>query len=393
MKPEKIVHALFIALCLGLLSLPAANMVAVIARGQPLFVEAPLAGVEVSAERPALTLRGVMDEKFQAAFTTWFTQHYGARGTATRIDNSLAYYAFGEAPPDKHVRVGKDKVLFLDEQMWFPSRQDEVDATGYAKNLKRAQELMRARGKVLLFLLLPTKTNVYPRAWPREWAYPLPEPLHANTRVIEPIAQALRAEGVLWVDGRAVLAPMIKESLPAVYPTTGRHLGAPAACVVLEEGLRLVRPLLPEYEIPTLDCAFTLETKDDFEPGAEENDLLRLLNVWTPHPRVVVPVTKPLPERVPVERRPPTLVVGTSFGWRVVFEGERNHAFRHIRLHYYSKLIVDRDADKTTPLAIATPGWRELIESSSLIIIPAVEEYMPADGAELVKHLLETYGP
>lgn len=382
---SKALHLLLIVASLTVLVLPTIGL----ATKEPLLPGGPLEGVVMPAERPRLGLRAMLDESFQRGFSAWFEQNYGARPFATRLDNSIAYFLFGEAPPDKTVRVGKDDVLFVDVQIGYYNRQDRPDVDDYAKKAKRAEDLLLQNGQVLVTMLLPTKTHYWEDAVPDAWRAPLGSPRPCDDRIVEPFAAAMKREGVRFIDGRDSLAALAARDREAIYTRPGRHMTAPAACTVLEDGLALARPLLSDHEIPKLDCRYHMER--DVPLIEEEYDLFRLLNVWGPRSTALAPVVDPVPPPPHPERLPDTLVLGTSFGWKIVKEAERNHVLGKIRFHYYVTRVADRDTMRDTPLTLDSPDWPALVESHPLLLMPVIEDFLTADGIEFLERVIAHY--
>jgi hypothetical protein len=370
-----------IATCLGILIAPSLNMI------WPLVIEAPLTGVVVDVPCPALEVSAVASEAFQGGFTKYFEQRYGFRALATRIDNSLSYWVFGEAPPDKMVRVGTNGVLYLDGQINYYNQREEPDAAPVASKFKRAQDLLRARGKVLVVMLLPTKTNVWPEDIPAAWRGGGGAAVDAQKkRVSDGYIDALAKAGVLFVDGRKSVASLPRE---AVYAKTGRHLCAPASCLILSDALDLARPLL-EATVPRNDCSYRMDS--DLSLDAEEFDLFRLLNVWTPRPTDPVPIMLQATELVPRDRRPGAMVLGSSFGWKFVREAERTHVVGHMYLHYYLTTLVDLDGGPHRVVALRSKEWQNLVSSTALFLAPVPEEYLVHDGEAFLDAIIDLFG-
>jgi hypothetical protein len=375
-----VARVVFIAMCLGILTAPLLNMI------YPFIIETPLTGVVAAAPRPALELSAVGSEAFQASFTKYFEQRYGFRALATRIDNSLSYWVFGEAPPDKMVRVGTNGVLYLDGQINYYNHREEPDAAPVAAKFKRAQDLLRARGKVLVVMLLPTKTNVWPEDIPAAWRGGGPELDAQKKRVSDGYIDALAKAGALFVDGRKSVASLPRE---AVYAKTGRHLCAPASCLILSDALDLARPLL-EATVPRIDCSYSMDS--DLSLDAEEFDLFKLLNVWTARPTDPVPVMRQATELVPRDRRPRAMVLGSSFGWKFVSEAERTHVVGHLYLHYYLSTLVDLDGGPHRVVALRSKEWQDLVSSTALFLAPVPEEYLVHDGEAFLDAIIDLLG-
>jgi len=377
---------LLLASSLAILAVPSLSMLA----DRPLLSSTPLEGVVAPAPRPPLRASAAFDETFQRGFTAWFEQGYGARAIGTRLDNSVAYWIFGEIPPDKTVRVGTHGVLFLDQQLNYYNRQDRPDAANFARKARRAQDLLRARGLVLVPMLIPTKTHFWADAVPPAWKLPLPEPRPCVTGIVNPILDAMSAEGVEFVDGQKALADLARENREAVYTRVGRHLTAPAMCRIVESGLALARPRLPQHEIPPLDCAYRMS--GDVPLIEEEYDLFRLLNIWTNRTDALAPVMNVVPPRTDTSKLPDTLVMGTSFGWKVVKELERNHAVSGIRYHYYVVRVIDRTTNVDSALPLDSPEWPKTVERHPLLLLPIAEDFLALDAIDFLERVVVHYG-
>jgi hypothetical protein len=371
------------ATSLAILALPALDMVVSVLPQKPLF------GVIEESPCPRPSLASLANETLQVGFTRYFDQHYGARPWATRLDNSLALWVFGEMPPDKAVRIGSNDVLYISDQVSFYNRADKPDASAMAAKLKRAQDILLAQGKVFVFMIMPTKTTLWPEDVPNEWKRPNAAQSVPESNITGPYVEALRAAGARFVDGRATL---VNAKLPreAAYSKTGRHLAGPAACLIYSEALALARPLVHDAEVPEIECDYHMA--HDVALEEEEFDLYMLLNAWTPLPKNAIPVMNPMNERVPKERRADAVVVGTSFGWKVVHEAERTHSLRHLSYYYYDSALIDPAANTEKKVNPRSKEWQDLIASSTLIFYPAPEEYLLVDGEPFVDSVIAVYG-
>lgn len=373
--------ASFLAVCV----LPTANM------AWTLFEQKPLEGVMEEKLRPALSLSGVAAETFQNRFRDWYEQHYGARPTLTRIDNSILYYGFHEGRPDKLVRVGKGDVIFISDHVshWNSRRTHEFDR--YARRVRAVQDGLRAHGVELVFMTVPTKSTYWSDALPPPWVADLPEPRPSAVNIEQRFPDALRKAGATFADGTAVLTELGKRDREAIYTRPGRHLASPAACLVTEDALRQVRPRITKKTIPVLDCNY--EMRDDVGLHEEEYDLWRLLNIWSPRPSAKAPFVRfDLPAPVPVEDRISVLVIGSSFGWKVTKELERNHAVRDLQFYYYNSTLVDWPANTAQPLELGSEAWRKLVMSKDLLLYVVPEEYFADDDNPFFTTAIKVFG-
>ncbi len=376
-------NVLFLLACVAILVAPTGNMVL------PMFEQTPLEGVLAEVTRPVLALDGVMTEAYQRGVTAWYEQHYGVRPTASRLDNSVSYYLFGETRIDKTFRIGKRNTLFFDDQLGYYNGRKAKNATEVATLMKQAQDLLLERNKPLVNILIPTKTTVWREDVPDRFALPLPEPRPCDV-TYDAFVDALTRAGVMFVDGKKVLADLQQNQRSAIYSAQGRHLASPAACILLEAALAMARPYLRDSVAPELDCSFEMTTTGAIEE--EEYDLFRLLNVWSPHPGTPIPVMPVLPERVPRSERPDILIMGSSFGMKFIKEAERNKALGHIVFYYYNATVIDRDGLPFHPVEFGTPQWYERTFSKALFLVPIPEEYFVDHSREFVGQIIAALG-
>jgi hypothetical protein len=124
---------------------------------------------------------------------------------------------------------------------------------------------------------------------------------------------------------------------------------------------------------------------------AEEYDLFKLLNIWTPPPTNPVPVTLTTTELIPRDRRPSAMVLGSSFGWKFVHEAERTHALGHVYLHYYLSTLVDLDGGPHRGVALRSNEWQDLVSATTLFLAPVPEEYLVHDGEAFLDAVIATF--
>lgn len=374
--------ATFLAVC----ALPTVNMV------WALVDQKPLEGVVEARRRPELSLSSVFTEEFQHAFTAWYELYYGARPTLARLDNSVHYHAFQEARPDKLIRVGRNDTLYIAEHLWHWNNRAVFDVTRHARRVKRAQEALRAHGIELAVITIPTKTTLWPEDVPPAWTSELPAPRPSFVNLEQRFPIELRRYGASFVDGPTVLAELGRREREAVYTRTGRHLASPASCLLIDEALRLARPRLPRgTRVGAMDCAY--EMRGDVDLLEEEYDLFRLLNVWSPRPAAKAPVVRRVvPETVPLAQRPRTLVVGSSFGWRVLTELHRNHIGSDLQFHYYSNRLIDWPSVHAVDVRVGSPSWRTLMESKDLVVYVVPEEYFADEEQAFFVATIKAFG-
>lgn len=383
----KVLRLLLIVTFVGICVAPTLQML------WPLVEERRSHGYTQEKTRPEVTLAGLSSEAFQRGFTGWYEQHYGFRPSLTRLDSSLSYYGFHEARPDKFVRVGKGDVLYAAEQVSFYNDPSRHDLGIVVKRIEAAQRALAAHGVTLVFMTNPTKWMVWRHALPSAWLDSrLPSPTPAE-ELRARFASQLTGAGVDFVDGWKVLEPLAMRDPEAVYTQAGRHLAGPAACIVTDSALRLAGLRLgPRYDIRPLDCSYVMT--DEMPMEEEEYDLWYLLDLLTPRTSVKMPrMRTDLPVPASDDALPTTLVVGSSFGWKVVRELARNHAGRDLQLHYYGHRLYDVGATPAErPLSVGSPEWKELMLRKRLVIYVVPEEYIADYEAPFFIETIKAFG-
>ncbi len=337
--------------------------------------DAPLFGVEVDAKEPTLSFDDVRKETFQRDFTAWFDQHWGLRGYAVRTDNTIVMSLFGEARSGQAV-VGRNDALISDEDLKYINRADGPAASiAQAKNIARVQAKMRSRGKVLVPVLMPSKTSFFrdavPLGWRKRGSYEL-----ADTNLYGAFVDALRAEKVAFVDGRALLAKEMRSE--HVFAPTARHWRLSGGCRVLQAALDVARPELPEIGDDQFDCTTRVDPNASIED--EDYDLFRLLNVWNDKP-VGIDVEVLDAPKAPPSLKIPTLFVGSSFVWKFVRVSGELDVLQPSLFYYYDSSVVDTKTmlitKKVEPF---TDEWRKDTFGKRLFIVGMLETYIPTDG-------------
>ncbi len=161
------------------------------------------------------------------------------------------------------------------------------------------------------------------------------------------------------------------------------------------EALCLASPNLRRGKtVPALDC--TYEMRGDVDLLEEDYDLFRLLDIWSlgaRGPAAMAPVVRAdLPETRPLSERPRTLVVGTSFGWKITTELDRNHVSADLQFHYFSTTLIDWPSRHTVDLALGSQTWQALMESKDLVVYVVPEEYFADEEQAFFGATIKAFG-
>lgn len=379
---KKLHDLLVVVLFVGLLCAPVVNMWGLVA-------QAPLDGVFVEKKRPAFSFSGLANETFQHGVISWFEQAYGLRPSLVRLDNSIDYVAFHEARPDKTVKVGRNEVLFFDDQVNHWNRAWSTDLKRYALRIRAARDALASRGILLELILVPTKTSVWESALPPRWNRSIsgPRPSQVGDATFR---RELDAASVQYIDGNVVLADLIRSDPRAVYAPAARHVTAAAACLMLDALARDVRAQRPQHAVAVPSCGYRMAMEG---PGRfDDFDLHRLLNVWVDPPPTPTPLLDQTSPAAPADgKRLRTLVVGSSFGWQVVKEAKRNELFDDLQFHYYGVTLFG-PGEERVPMPLGSDEWKRLLLSKDLVFFVVPEEFFGDERAEFFVETIRALG-
>ncbi len=334
----------------GLLAVPLLSMP---------FVDPSVPGAKEKADFPAFSVRGFLDGSFQAGVERAYDRRYGFRRQIVRTANQVDFSVFREIPWKSGHRIvlGREHTLYQSEYLEALMGRDSVPPgrlEQFARDLRRLQDALEARGKAFLFLITPSKASIDPEFLPE-----LPGPLWP--RNYEALLPLLSTHGVRTLDGHAIAVAMKTRKGGTLFPRGGTHWGQ-------ELALETVRQLLARLEERT-GRTYPRLRADGAGPPARakgpEADLAQLANLWTPwlltRPAAPLKIVRELPEGGVV---PKLYFVGTSFLDlpMKILEAQQSMAPESLR-NWYG---IRRFADPERELA----GWDAVILETNEAGIP-----------------------
>jgi alginate O-acetyltransferase complex protein AlgJ len=276
--------------------------------------EEPLAGVNLEAKQPSLTLTGWWSGDLQSEVEAWFGERIGFRGHAVRTDNQIGLSVFHEASSratDTPV-LGRRMMVYEDHYVTAYDGGDRFRDRGLrklAREMGELQDSLSRRGIAFVLIISPSKVATYPEYLPAGYVHPVGErPPSAYERMLP----MLRREGVHVVDGHTILEEEKARSPRPLFPPGGIHWNRYAAFLVLHRAWEALEPQLGR-SLVGVRCGAIPE---DDEPllADQETDVADLLNVWhVGHDGWRFPRPELYADNEEQGFRPKLIVVGDSF--------------------------------------------------------------------------------
>ena len=297
---------LLLALLLLLLLLPALQ-----ARFH--FVELPaLGGYTELAPRANFSPDALFNNSYQPALEKYLEDRIGFREWLIRLRNQLAYSVFKLGRANNTV-IGKDDIMFDGNAVNSYLGHDFVGEEEIDRNVRRfkdVQDTLARQGKLLVFVIAPGKTRIYPEMLP---AYYRNQPRTRSNYTA--YSEKLAAAGVNLVDFGALFRQWKDTSAYPLFPRGGIHWSLLGRDMAVDTLLGYIRQR-GHFNIP--DCRIT-SREYSTKPRDTDDDLAKVLNLFREPEAFLMAYPKlefaPLP---PGPSKPNLLLVGDSFAWSLI---------------------------------------------------------------------------
>ena len=275
-------------------------------RGQP-------PGYETTLPRPAFSAAGLWTSSYQPALEAFATQHIGFRKWLMRARNQLAFSVFDEPHPP--VVVGSQSVLFEEEPLRAALGLDRALAPAEIRArvqcLRALQDTLARRGKLLLFVIAPSKASLYPEYWPDSARHSVRRPTN-----YERLRGPLQASGLNLLDLGTVFRGWKANSPHPLFPSGGIHWSGYA----VPRAADTLRRFFNAHSRLKLPAVHQTGLQVGGPPRGTDDDLLKLLNMFV-DPAPLQPLAYPelaFAAPRPGQPRPRVLLVADSFAWSLV---------------------------------------------------------------------------
>lgn len=349
-----------------------------------------LNGERAAVSKPKLSFGAVRQERFQPKADEWFQRNLGLAGTSITVDNSILYHVFREAKHGSTVRVGRDGVLFIEDDLNYYNKYgiritgpDYLDAL--AIRLAALQRALAAQGKALVPVIVPSKTSIYRDQVPPTWAAELGALRPTDVLTYQALTLALAAHGVRYVDARAFILKR-PEPLQILWGPQSRHWSNYTGCLIISEVATAYAELTGKPRPPvTCELAFRKPWRT-----STYLDLLRLLNALRT-PSIVRQEPGVAHAPPPPGPRPSVLMIGTSFCWQLAEELRTSELWSGIYLNYYNSFFYRISDMAEERLKQGSPLWREGTLDKDLYLLDLFEGYL--SSGNYIDQFLDQAGP
>ncbi len=330
---------------------------------------------------------------YQKRFDRWLQESIGFRAAGIRTDSQINLTLFNESAiktADRPI-VGKEGILYAQAYLEEYNRRNgsqAASAAEFARDLRRLQDGLQKRGKAFVFVIAPSKAEVYPEFIPSRFLSPT---TRANKSAYQQLLPFLRKEGVHLVDGHSLFLEQKLREPWLLFPPGGIHWQAYGAWQVLE---RMTGELESQLGRPLARISCEGVAADAVSWRQGEADLAAVMNVWVP-PRWSLRVPRPKLHADPgvAALRPSLLLVGDSFaeGLTALMNGYGTTDL--LDYYYYFSKHRSYPSGKVMPLEKAKIDWERDVFGKDAVVIELNEILLNSKAwgfvEEALKHLDE----
>lgn len=230
---DKVRKITFICVCV--------SMVSVIAICTFLRVDTKMTlyGVVNEVKTPELSWKTVWNGAYQTQVDEWYKVNFPLRPWFVRVNNQAAY-AIGATINDVII-VGKDGWFYTEEyastMLTNVTEHNKERLTEYAAKVAQLRAKLEAAGKQLVYIITPSKTEVYPENLPERYKVLVQQRKNIQNNY-DFLKEQLILQGVPYIDMTTILKEN-KGEIP-FFSKTGIHWNYYAAALCAKEVVQAV---------------------------------------------------------------------------------------------------------------------------------------------------------
>lgn len=363
-----------------------------------IFPTVALGGVEEGPPEISWSVKGWLDGSFQKAFSKRRESRLGLRSYLVKTFNQIHYSFFKRVVSSSGTRVVIGKENWLFEKQYIEKINTPSWDQGYwmevqANSLRILQETLAESGTAFVFVLAPSKADVYREYVPEKLINdPLPDGQKTDYQYLQ---AALKKYSVNFVDCHTLFMEEKQKKEYQLYPPSGTHWNKYGAYLVWKNIQQLVGNQL-RVPLRGLDID-RVETRPS-EP--EEADLAVLLNLW--RSSLTDPVTDyPVFEKQQQTKheKPSVLAVGDSYLFTLLDIARQANLATEVDAWYYFNThfkysvkgghLQHLSAATSSPLDINNIDWQKEMFDKDLVILIETQQWLPDIGFGFLPGALE----
>lgn len=313
--------------------------------------DVPLKGYFEEVKEPTWTINHWLSGKYQLQTEEVISRDWGLASQSIVNYNQWNFNLFRKSS-SPYVVIGKEDVLvervYLDAYNGWNYVGDFV-VEDKIKKLVWLRDTLKATGTELLIIIPPNKMAFYAEAFPKEVLFP-----HRKTNRLA-YTEQFEKHGIHFIDYTVAFKENYSQLQAPLFSDIGTHWSYYGASVANEYLFSKITQINPEFSIKT-------KIGDVYKGPLEgtETDLADLLNLRYP---LHAPYTGKASFQVRAEDpKPSALIIGDSFHWTMVHNGEAKKAYSdHAFWYYFDQEFVYGQPTKFHP--------------KSEVLLPRIQNY------------------
>lgn len=337
-------------------------------------------------ERPHFTKADWYNGKFQEAYSLFLEQKTGFHNLLVRINNQYNFNFFRQATA-MDVVIGKDDYLLGEGYIRAYLGNDFIGELAVDKKLRRLkflQELLKKKGKDLIYVFEPGKVSYFPEKIPDNYYIRYPKK-RSNYQAFTERAATL---GIRYIDMNKWFVGMKKTTPYPLYPKNGIHWSAYGAYKAADSLIKYIEKVrnidLPEMVLDSIHVTKNINTAD-YDAASTLNLLCRLGSFPMAYPAIRFPV-------LPDKQRVSVLTVGDSYYWNIYNTQMPNHVFNNQAFWYFNALVYPEAYTRENMKTDSLDMLKE-VEKNDVIFLMVTELWLSKFDFNFIDKLFDLYTP
>ena len=348
-----------------------------------------LIGAVVQSEKPKVEIKNILSGKYQEEYGNWFSDHFPFRSYLVKAYDQIMFMSGNEV---NGIISGKDGNLFGEyfTKQSLVGTLDETEIDKYSNNLDSIQENLEKRGKVLIYLITPSKAEIYPEDLPWNYLAAL-NSLDESGKVRGTLIKSFNKRNIRYIDYTELMLNLKKNAEYPLFYKTGIHWSQYASSQAVLEMTRYINEN-SNMNLPEIALSYRKIENAEFD----EQDYLNLLNLYySNYKESYYTADIALKDKSELEN---AFSMSTSFSFSLVNLYQKsdmpfNYYWRSQYTQYQDKLYRENNHVKwenwIPGVAVNDMNFEEIVNTSDIIIIENNACELPQSHIDFVRHLSE----